>query len=78
MARKEYQDASREKIAIVLILALLATILVVSITVGAVIAFLDKIETETKLREAMGEWKKICIVYFLNHVIYIWQNKMNK
>ena len=77
MARKEYQDASREKIAIVLILALLATILVVSITVGAVVAFLDKIETETKLREAMGEWKKNT-VYFLNHVIYIWQNKMNE
>ena len=55
MARKEYQDASREKIVIVLILALLATILVVSITVGAVVAFLDKIETETKLRESMGE-----------------------
>ncbi len=55
MGKQEYQEASREKIVIVLILALLATILVVSITVGAVIAFLDKIETETKLREAMGE-----------------------
>ena len=53
--KQEYQEASREKITIVLILALLATILVVSITVGAVVAFLDKIETETKLREAMGE-----------------------
>ena len=55
MAKQEYQEASREKILIVLILALLATILVVSITVGPFVAFLDKIETETKLREAMGE-----------------------
>ena len=55
MPKKEYRDASQQKILIILILALLATILVVSITVGPFVAFLDKIETKTKLREAMGQ-----------------------
>ena len=53
MDKKEYKEASTQKIGIVLVLAGIAAMLVISITVGAVLAFLDKIDTETKLREGM-------------------------
>ena len=44
MAKAEYKEASNQKILIVLILGALAATLVISVTVGAVFAFLDKIE----------------------------------
>ena len=44
MGKQEYKEASTQKILIVLILGALAATLVISVTVGAVFAFLDKIE----------------------------------
>ena len=49
--KNRYIDACRKKIVIVL---LLATILVVSITMGAILTFLDKIETN-RIEVAIGE-----------------------